>query len=367
MALMIPLFEHFPALSKQLPYAQLADLPTPVERLSKLGEEIGIDQLWVKRDDLTGKAYGGNKIRKLELLLGDALRSQAREVMTFGFAGSNHASATSVYAKELGLRSISMLMPQPNAEYVRQNLLLSFASCAELHHYDDSEALDAGVEDQLRRHARKTGREPAVIPPGGSVPLGVTGFVNAAMELKAQIDEGVLPEPDCIYATLGSTGTVVGLLIGLRAVGLGTRIKAVRVVDTDFIPVTRTAELFNETVEFLSSLDSRFPQVQLAEEDIEVEDGFLGEGYALFTPEGIAAIREMRQTEGFHLDGTYTGKTLAALLAHAKAGELENRSVLFWNTLSSRDVSEIIADIDYRQLPPEFHRYFEEEVQSLER
>ena len=257
---MISLFEHFPTLRKQLPYAQLADLPTPVERLSNLGQRIGVEQLWVKRDDLTGKVYGGNKIRKLELLLGEALRSQAREVMTFGFAGSNHASATSVYAKELGLRSISMLMPQPNAEYVRRNLLLSFASCAELHHYEDPEALEIGVEEQLRIHGRKTGREPAVIPPGGSTPVGATGFVNAAMELKAQIDEGLLPEPDYIYAALGSTGTVVGLLVGLRALGLKTRVKAVRVLGTDVVEEERLAELFQETVDFLSSLDPRFPQ-----------------------------------------------------------------------------------------------------------
>jgi D-cysteine desulfhydrase len=362
---MMPLFKQFPALRKQLPYAQLADLPTPVERLPNLGAKIGVDQLWVKRDDLTGKVYGGNKIRKLELLLGDALRSQAREVMTFGFAGSNHASATSVYAKELGLRSISMLMPQPNAQYVQRNLLLSFASCAELHHYDDSEALDAGVEDQLRRHGRKTGREPVVIPPGGSVPLGVTGFVNAAMELKAQIDIGLLPEPDYIYAALGSMGTVVGLAIGLRAVGLKTRIKAVRVVGTDFVKEERLPELFEETVNFLSSLDPKFPGLELAPDDVEVTTAFLGDGYAVFSPAGIAAVKQMKQAEGIQLDGTYTGKTLASLIADGGAGELEGRSVLFWNTLSSRDFSEIIADIDYRRLPRAFHRYFEEDVQSL--
>ena len=363
---MIPLFEHFPALHKQLPYAQLADLPTPVEKLSNLGGRIGVEQLWVKRDDLSGRVYGGNKIRKLELLLGEALRSQAREVMTFGFAGSNHASATSVYAKELGLRSISMLMPQPNAEYVRRNLLLSFASCAELHHYDSPAALEIGIENQLRRHGRKIGREPVVIPSGGSTPLGATGFVNAAMELKAQIGEGLLPEPDYIYSALGTTGTVVGLLVGLRAAGLKTRIKAVRVVGTDFVKEGRVAELFEETVEFLSSLDPKFPRLQLAADDVEIGSDFLGEGYAIFTPAGMEAVAEMAQTEGIQLDGTYTGKTLAALLADAKGRGLEDRVVLFWNTLSSSDFSEIIADIDYRLLPPAFHRYFEKDVQSIE-
>ncbi|MFC2000465.1 pyridoxal-phosphate dependent enzyme, partial [Chloroflexota bacterium] len=112
---MITLFEQYPLLQEKLPYMSLGEFPTPVHKLDGLGRELGIGQLYVKRDDLSGQAYGGNKIRKLEFLLGDALRANADEVVVFGGIGSNHAVATAIYVKQLGLRSISMLVPQPNA------------------------------------------------------------------------------------------------------------------------------------------------------------------------------------------------------------------------------------------------------------
>ena len=134
---MIPLFEHYHLLAHKLPYVSLGEFPTPVQKLNQLGRQLGLDNLFIKRDDLSGKVYGGNKIRKLEFLLGDALRIGAKEVLTFGSAGSNHALATAIYARQLGLKSISMLVPQPNAHYVRRNLLMSYHCGAELHLYSN--------------------------------------------------------------------------------------------------------------------------------------------------------------------------------------------------------------------------------------
>ena len=130
---MIPLFEQYPLLREKLAYVPLGEFPTPVQKLETLGAELGISQLYIKRDDLSGKLYGGNKPRQLEFILGQVLRSKAREVMTFGGAGSNHALATAIYARQVGVKSISMLMPQPNAQYVRRNLLMSQYCGAELH------------------------------------------------------------------------------------------------------------------------------------------------------------------------------------------------------------------------------------------
>ena len=191
---MISLFEKYPLLRENLTYVPLGEFPTPVQRLERLGNQLGNIQLYIKRDDLSGKVYGGNKPRKLEFLLGNAIRSKAKEVITFGGVGSNHALATAIYARQLGLKSISMLMPQPNACYVRSNLLMSHFSGAELH------LCGAGLESpinmplvymattyQVLRHALKCGRLPQLIPAGGSSPLGVAGFVNAAFELKQQI------------------------------------------------------------------------------------------------------------------------------------------------------------------------------------
>jgi 1-aminocyclopropane-1-carboxylate deaminase/D-cysteine desulfhydrase-like pyridoxal-dependent ACC family enzyme len=130
---MIQLFEQYPSLGERLPYISLGVFPTPVEKLERLGAKLGVNQLYIKRDDLTGRLYGGNKPRKLEFILGNALRLGTREVIAFGGVGSNHALATAIYAQQMGLKSISMLMPQPNAQYVRRNLLMSYYSGAELH------------------------------------------------------------------------------------------------------------------------------------------------------------------------------------------------------------------------------------------
>ncbi|MFC1537646.1 pyridoxal-phosphate dependent enzyme, partial [Gemmatimonadota bacterium] len=100
---MIPLFEHYPLIKDKIPYVSLAEIPTPVEKLSRLGRDIGLDHLYIKRDDLSGNLYGGNKIRKLEFILGHILHTNAKEVLTFGFAGSNHALSTAVCAKQVGL------------------------------------------------------------------------------------------------------------------------------------------------------------------------------------------------------------------------------------------------------------------------
>jgi len=357
-----PLFECYPSLAKDIPYVSLGQFPTPVERLQHLGRELGIDQLYIKRDDLTCDVYGGNKIRKLEFLVGLALREKRREVMTFGAAGSNHATATAVSAHKVGLRSISMLVPQPNAQYVRDNLLMSYCHGAELHLYGGQLQRRLGVVWQRLAHRVTAGRAPLVIPFGGSSPLGAIGFVNAAFEIKEQIESGQIPEPDRMYVALGSMGTAVGLQLGLRAVGLSTRLTPVRVVPEEHATPDRFVELFRRTGALIRRADPSFPVCELGEEDVEIVHDFFGPGYGVSTPEGTEAIRRAREAEGIKLDRTYTGKTFAALVRAAERGELADEVVLFWLTLNSRDLSSAIADVDYRTLPRSFHRYFEEDV-----
>lgn len=366
---MIPLFEQFPNLKEKLPYVSLCALPTPVRRLEKLGQQIGLDHLYIKQDGLTASPFGGNKVRKLEFLLGEALRRGVKEVMTFGFAGSNHALATAVYAKQLGLKSISMLIPQHNAHYVRRNLLMSKYCEAELHHYPNKTLLAMATTYQLLRHRLKRGKAPYVILPGGSTPIGAAGFVNAAFELKKQIDQEEIPEPDYIYAALGSAGTVAGLMTGLKALKMKSKIIPIRVVDHRFIDKNKVMELFSGTAALLHSLDSLFPRLDAADVDAEMDirDRFLGNGYAQFTEKGMEAVAMMRETEGIRLDGTYTGKTFAALMEDAREQRLKGKNVLFWNTLNAHDFSASIGDIDYHQLPKSLHRYFKKDVQPLDK
>jgi len=291
--------------------------------------------------------------------------------MTFGAAGSNHALATAIYAKQLGLKSISMLIPQPYADYVQYNLLFSYAQGAELHLYTPKRffkgTADPSVVYQLLRHGLKQGQLPRVIPMGGSSPLGAVGYVNAAFELHGQIVKGEMPEPDYIYIASGSMGTAAGLILGIRALSMKTKVVAVRVNSERFVNVKRLIKLIYQTNSFLSSLDPSFPRFDFRESDVEIRQGFFGTQYALCTKEGMEAMFLMNRYGGIQLDGTYTGKTFAALIDDAKKSNLRDKIVLFWNTYNSRDFSETIAVIDYHKLPGRFYCYFEEDVQPLER
>jgi len=356
------LFRSFPAMRDALPRAVLAELPTPVEKL----EGIDADSVYVKRDDQTAPYYGGNKVRKLELLLGRAEADGVKTVITFGAAGSNHALATAICARRLGMDCVSMLVPQVNARSVRRNLLMGMKSGAELHHYAGKRGVALGlIRVQIKRRLRD-GRAPMIIPPGGSSALGAAAFVNAAFELKEQVDAGILPPPDCIYAASGTMGTVVGLLLGVCAAGLPACIIAVRVTAPPYTTPEKARKLFAKTNALLCAADPAFPRVPFPEDRFELRDDFLGPGYAVYTPESVAAVQCGRDCAGLRLEGAYTGKALAALLADAAAGALRDRTALFWNTYNGRDLNPEVEGLDYRALPRAFHRYFEEPVQPLD-
>jgi len=367
---MIPLFEHYPLLAHKLPYVALGEFPTPVQKLDQLGKKIGLDNLFIKRDDLSGKVYGGNKIRKLEFILGNALRSKAREVLTFGAAGSNHALATAIYAKQLGLKSISMLMPQPNACYVHRNLLMSYHYGAELHlipHIPFIPVLSNPVVlYQILCHGIKRGQFPMIIPMGGSSPLGAVGFVNAAFELQGQILRGEIPEPDYIYVASGSMGTVAGLILGLKAINSKTKVVVIRVNSDRYVNARGMINLINETNSLISSLDPSFPDLEFFEHEIDIRHNFFGKRYALHTKAGIEAVSLVEKHSGIKLEGTYTGKAFAALMDEGNKSVLRDKVVVFWNTYNSLDFSRAIATIDYHQLPRSFYPYFEKIAQPLE-
>ncbi|MEJ2110678.1 MAG: pyridoxal-phosphate dependent enzyme [Acidobacteriota bacterium] len=362
----MPLFRDFPQLRKLLPHVSLATLPTPVERLERVGASIGLNRLYIKRDDLSGAIYGGNKVRKLEFLLADALGTNAKEVITFGFAGSNHALATAIYARQVGLKCSSLLMSQVNAHYVRLNLLAGFYYKARLCHYRNISLLLLGILSQLFRGRLETGVFPRRIPAGGSCPLGIIGYVNAAMELRDQVRAGELPEPDLLYVPLGSMGTAAGLMLGLRSIGFKTVVIPVRVIEERMARPKRMISLIRKTESFLRTLDPTFPHVNLSRSDLFIRNDCLGDGYACFTEKAVRAARLMKREEGIVLNCTYSAKAFSALLDDAVRAELVGKTVLFWNTYNSRDLSKVTSGIDFRQLPKEFHRYFEKGVQPLD-
>ncbi len=354
----LPLFVAYPRLAASLPRLVLGTFPTPVSSMRRLGAVVGLADLFLKDDGPSSEFYGGNKVRKLEFLLAAALGRGFREVLTVGYAGSNHATATAVHAERVGMRSISMLLPQPGAAYLRSNLLLSLAAGAELHEYRSPLVLAAGVLLEMLRHTLRHARPPFFIPPGGSSALGTVGFVNAAFELAEQVKAGVAPIPDRVYVAFGSMGSVVGLALGFAALGWPTRVVAVRVVDERYADRRGTVALWRRVDSLLRRSDAGFPATAYSDDRVEIRDEFRGDGYACFSPEGERAVALAAQSEGLKLDGTYTAKTLACLIADAESGHLAGRRVLFWNTCNSVDVSRRVAGIDPARLPRSLQNYF---------
>jgi D-cysteine desulfhydrase len=364
----IPLYKYFPALCAKLPHVTLTQLPTPIERLSKLEKIIGTKNIFIKRDDLTSLLFGGNKTRKLEFLFGDALNGDARTILTRGFVGSNHAAATALHAQQLNLQSILCFIDQEPTAYLRRNLLLDFLAQAQFRIYDTPAQLDADLVAIGREHVAKYGLSPYYIPSGGSNEVGVIGYINAALELKEQITQGLLPEPDLIYVALGSGGTVAGLLVGLKLAGLKSKIVAIR-VDAQSEPdyfLKKIITLCTQATEYLTNLDPSFPQVSIAPDDFVINNNFLGDGYAIISEPGAEAVKLLQEQEKIMIDGTYVGKAFAALLHDLATQPIKDKVILFWNTFFSGDLKNITDQVDYHALPDRLHGYFECSLQPLD-
>jgi D-cysteine desulfhydrase len=354
----LALERRYPALHGRLPRVQLTTLPTRVHRLARLGEELGVEELWVKRDDESGALYGGNKPRKLEFLLGAALQRGRRTVMTFGGIGTNHGLATALCARALGLRTILVLLRQPVTAHVRHCLLLDAAAGAELHYAPTVagvavRALCAGGRELLR------GNRPDIIPTGGTSPLGTLGYVNAAFELQEQITAGELPEPAWIFVPLGSGGTVAGLVLGAKLAGLRARVAAVLV--TDILPPSARglARLARRTLGVLRHAASEVSRVQVTTSDFHIIRAYVGAAYGAPTEAGRRARDLVARCEGITLETTYTAKCLAALMDSVRTGPYRTGPVLFWNTFNGVDVAVQLGPLpDYRQLPRAFHQFF---------
>jgi D-cysteine desulfhydrase len=347
----IPLFRHYPALESGLPWVQLANLPTPIDRLPRLERELGIRALYVKRDDISAAPYGGGKPRKLEFLLADALAEQRSRVVTWGGVGSNQAVAAAAYGQRLGLDVTLLLLPQrPNA-HIRDQLLADILFGAELLLMQTQ----ARAEQTAAKLAEDRGesRGAYVIPIGGSSPLGNAGFVNAALELDEQISQGVLSEPDVLYTAMGTMGSAVGLAIGLAAKGRKTRVVAVRASNVDASTIAKFRALFDETVAYLQERHPSFPKVRFEDANVELDGTQLGNGYGRPTPKAQQAVALTRKLSKLRLETTYTGKAFAALVNDAP--KLQEQSVLFWNTHNSHPLDT--EGVDTAHVPGNFKGY----------
>ncbi len=330
-----------------LPRLPLLDGPTPLERSDGLSAAAG-GEVWIKRDDLTHPTYGGNKVRKLERLLGDALASGADTLLTTGAAGSHHVLATTIFGKRHGFDVHAILVPQPASEHVTLDLRAMLGQGAELHPVSYYSAVPAATAALLAK-LKLQGRKPYMIPPGGSNGVGVLGYVEAGLELAQQMLELRMGEVDAIVVALGSGGTVAGLAVGLAAAGVTAPIHAVRVTPKGLVGRAFLLAQIRSVVERLRQSDDRFPRIAgLAEGLYTIDDDELGEGYGLQTPRARDAIR-LAEGFGLHLDATYTGKTMAALLRGLREGR--TKRVIYLHTLSSVPLGPLVAGA-----PPIPHR-----------
>lgn len=324
----------------QLPHVNLGNFPTPVERLAEVSKAAGCD-VWIKRDDLTGAAYGGNKVRKLEYLLADARARNADTIVTIGAVGSHHVLATTTYGKSLGFDVHAFVGPQPYSEHALESAQCDLALGGVLHPVRTYAVLPAAMGVLRAKHFFEK-RSVYSIPPGGSNAVGAIGYVEAGLELAEQITRRELPEPAAIYVALGTGSTVAGLAIGLAAAGLTTKVVGVRVAMAVAANKRRLGALMRETVALLRGFDSRFPDVaKSALSHVSVETRQFGKGYGVATEEGESA-KTLAAHDGIELETTYTAKTLAALLKDA-ATSPGGGTRLYYHTLSSSDLSGLLA------------------------
>jgi D-cysteine desulfhydrase len=353
-----PLLSHYPRLAEHLPQAGIARLPTPVERLDALEPGDPGPALYIKRDDLSAEPLGGNKARKLDLILGWLKQKGASRMLTFGFAGSNHAAASALYGSRLGILCVSMLMPQPPAEVVRRNLLVGYRYGAELHHFASLRRLVWGAVWYRLSRPEGFGRLVPMVPAGGTSPRGNTAYVNAAFELEGQVARGELPEPDQIFVPAGSLGTAAGLAVGLSAAGMKTEVIAVRATEARFANDKALDREVAATAGFLKRRDPRFPKTNRGQVRVSLDHRYFGDGYGRITTAGTEAVSLMRARHGIDLDPVYGAKTFAALLDAARAPGARRKTLLFWHTGIAQNLDALVDGIDYRQLPKDFHSYF---------
>ncbi|UCF56693.1 MAG: pyridoxal-phosphate dependent enzyme [Deltaproteobacteria bacterium] len=349
------LFEVFPRLRQKLPWTPLVDAPTRVHRLENVSAQLD-REVWIKRDDKSASEYGGNKPRKLEFILSEALDQGRNRVVTGGGLGTNHGLATAIFGKKLGFRVTLGLFDQPVTAHVRKNLLLYQANGAEMIYMGSmlKAALRYYVIERVRR------RDAFFIVVGGSSPLGVLGFVDAGLEFAIQVQRKEIPLPKVIFVAAGTCGTMAGLVLGLRLAGLRTRVLGVQVAPGFVANPKAMIRLARKALKVMRRLDRSVPEVRLTLADFPMERGHYGPGYGHPTRVCRQAIQFMAESEAIFLDPTYTGKTFGALMEYGKS-ETQG-PVLFWNTLNSVDLSSVAESVDYRSLPEAFHRFFESDL-----
>jgi len=299
----------------------LAQLPTPVVELKNLARQLGIPRLLVKRDDLTGLELSGNKIRKLEYIVADALTKGATALVSHGGFQSNHCRATAAIGARLGLAVRLFLRTAEPSPALDGNLFLDHLFGAEITYHTPEEyngrrqeLIDAAMDSQ-----RAAGRVPYFFPVGASVPLGCWGYIRCVAELVEQLGKDT---PIDLFCAVSSVGTYTGLILGKALFGCDQW----RIVG---VPVSDSVDSLSRDVRDLERRTVAEFNLGLSEADtpIELIDGFIGEGYAIPYPEAIETVRLLARTEGILLDPTYTAKAMTGMLTTIRRGGVRPNAI----------------------------------------
>lgn len=303
----------------------LARLPTPLELLSRLSDEYGT-RIWIKRDDQTDAVASGNKIRKLEYSIGQALAEEADVLVTWGGIQSNHCRATAALAAGLGLKS-HLVLRGSEPDIKDGNLLIDSLVGAEityapLERYKEMDQTYADLQSEYASQGRRTYR----IPVGASDEVGLWGYISCADELKQDFESAGI-SPDAIVSATGSGGTLAGLIIGNALHDLNTKVVAFNVCDDE--------AYFKQKIykDFVLWRDRYGSELNIDQLPINVIDGYVGPGYGRATPEVFETIRHVAQLEGIVLDPVYTGKAFNAMLQEIRLGRFKGLSdIVFIHT-----------------------------------
>jgi D-cysteine desulfhydrase/L-cysteate sulfo-lyase len=319
---------RLPRPTAELPRLRLAQLPTPLEEARRLSEALGGPRIYFKRDDLTGAALGGNKVRKLEFVIGRALAEGADSLVVCGGFQSNLARIAAAVGNRQGLEVVLVLGGEPGER--REpigNLLLDRLYGVKVHTVDTTPRWEFGtVVEDVAADLRRRGKRPFVVPLGGSGPEGMAGYVSATEELLGQLTALNLC-PSRLYVAIGSGGTFCGLLLGALNQGASYQVVG--------ISVSRTRAYLLEQLPLAAATaaDALGLAGAPTSSDMDVDDAFIGEGYGVVTQGCREAMAIVARTEGVLLDPVYSGKAMHGLIEHIRRGRIAaHESVIFLHT-----------------------------------
>jgi D-cysteine desulfhydrase family pyridoxal phosphate-dependent enzyme len=331
------------------PRFPLAVLPTPLQEAPRLREALGgqrvCPRIFIKRDDLTGLAFGGNKARKLEFLVGEALSLGATVLVTTGAVQSNHARMTAAAACVAGLKSLLLLRAEERNPVAQGNLLLDHLLGAEIHLVLPSTDANISADSaeavrivELMEDLKARGERPYLIPTGGSCPVGVFGYIAGSLELLNQLQE-VRESPGRLYYANGSRGTQAGLVLAAKMFGACYRPYGIDVSTGAMEKLQRVLQIGNEAAQRLGVA------TRISREDLSSDEGYIGSGYGVSTPACLEAIRLSARCEGLFLDPVYSGKAMAGLIDHIRRGLLDpSSSIIFLHTGGTPALFAHVAD-----------------------